>query len=611
MRKILLATQFIFFSMYCAFSQCPGAVLDSSCLGTLLTTGGGICLSVLPPATSGSYYSEDVSFVMPKRIRVTSPITLDVDLENIQVTGMSGLPTGISWSCDAFSSRPCEYNPQSGENLGAVKFCGTPLVPGTYNITVYIHARVNAGTFGRVEQDETYRTVLEVLPDTTGGVSTFSIKPGNKSACDSGTYQFAALYKSNTNYVKYEWDFGNGTRSNDTVPLPQTYSIPGTYKVSLRTIVYNWRVTDFNIVTTDGGRWSGDIEELTTLSIPDFYWKIPSIGYTSPTRSENRTPFWSGLSINIPAGTSSIRYQIWEDDGGPPFGSADDFVAEGDIPCRLGSWAYTDMGSSGFIKFDTVRGEVFFDTVLITVTPKPVISALYYDKDSICSGDSSTLFVNAQSGKSYQWYKDSSVVPLANDTLYVVYNSGLYSIRVTDDASGCFAVSDSIPVYNFTSPPPSLALITPAPGLIANSNFPGAGFGIEWFFNGIKVPGSADPVLNHFGDGAYTARVYNLLNPNCDVVSDVLLISGIISNASYEVLVYPNPSSGVFFIDSEMLKEQTRIQCFNAQGSLVKSIDAQGGENKISLDLENMPKGLYHLQLTNALFYKSLTLFLH
>ena len=592
----MVAISALLLSSSSATSQCPGARLDSVCLGSLLGSGGGICSSVLPSGMVGQHYDQDVSFVMPRTVHVTDPISLDVDLEKINITGMSGLPTGINWSCDAFSHSTCEYFPPSGEALGAIKFCGTPLVAGHYNITVYIHARVNAGTFGRQESDQTYSTSMDVVPDTSGGVGTFSFHPGTTIACDSATYSFSALYRSTTNYVRYEWDYGNGHTSNDTVSEPQHYDSAGVYKVSLRTIVYDWVITDFSIATTDGSTWSGDIEELTTISRPDFYWKILDVGYRSNTINETFTPSWSHKFVRIPAGTGSVHYQIWDEDAGPPFGSADDEVADGHIPCRYGAQAYIDWGSSGFIKFDTVRGNVFYDTILIKVFNTPVSPTLSVTKDSFCTGDSTLLYIPSYPSCSYQWYNDSVIIPLATDNIYTAHSTGNYHVLVTNNESGCAVNSNTRHIGVFNKPRTILAAYI-GPGQIANTNFPGPGYTIEWYRNGVLIAGANSPVLNQAGDGIYTCRVYNTAYPACDESSAPVFVSGIegVDNASAKIAVFPNPAKGLVNIASYL--EGTRmdnISIIDMNGTVVKTYDLNSdGKFEMQLDLSDLASGVY------------------
>lgn len=61
--------------------------------------------------------------------------------------------------------------------------------------------------------------------------------------------------------------------------------------------------------------------------------------------------------------------------------------------------------------------------------------------------------------------------------------------------------------------------------------------------------------------------------------------------------IYPNPSDGVFFIDaSAWALEQFDLSFFNTQGALIlQNTESSGGV--ISLDLRNMPKGVYHLRM--------------
>ena len=103
------------------FAQCPNCVIDN-CSATL--PDGGICNTILPDGTVNQPYDQDESFYMPPTIDF--PPFTGISLRRIKIIGISGLPFGIDWESSRSASND-EYFPSNGDELGCVKFCGTPL----------------------------------------------------------------------------------------------------------------------------------------------------------------------------------------------------------------------------------------------------------------------------------------------------------------------------------------------------------------------------------------------------------------------------------------------------------------------------------------------------
>jgi hypothetical protein len=90
-------------------------------------------------------YTTNISFYMPHTLNQPSLLSQcscnEIDLHEIKITGVGGLPTGINAT---FNNANATYNVAAGDTLGCTNFCGTPLAAGVYPITIYIQARVLA-----------------------------------------------------------------------------------------------------------------------------------------------------------------------------------------------------------------------------------------------------------------------------------------------------------------------------------------------------------------------------------------------------------------------------------------------------------------------------------
>ncbi|WP_185153414.1 FG-GAP-like repeat-containing protein [Fulvivirga lutimaris] len=109
---------------------------------------------------------------------------------------------------------------------------------------------------------------------------------------------------------------------------------------------------------------------------------------------------------------------------------------------------------------------------------------------TLCSGGSVTLSTGNTAGYTYKWMKDGAEAGGATNT-FVASANGVYSLEVTDDASGCAVATNEITVNVLTAPVSSFTLTNPiCVGIDAA------------FTNTSTVDNSATVTYNwNFGDG--------------------------------------------------------------------------------------------------------------
>ena len=158
-----------------AAQACPGCAVNPSCY----VPGGGLCPDSLPAATVAQAYSQDVTFYLPRQIDAgpfSGGLLGIVDLLQLRIDAISGLPFGLNWSCN-MNSNNCTYFPSSNDTLGCVRICGTPVGnPGVYAVTIFVTATVDAGILGPQQAQTSFPNVLVLLPDTTSNLG-FSMAP--------------------------------------------------------------------------------------------------------------------------------------------------------------------------------------------------------------------------------------------------------------------------------------------------------------------------------------------------------------------------------------------------------------------------------------------------
>ncbi|MCB0755108.1 MAG: hypothetical protein KDB98_05905, partial [Flavobacteriales bacterium] len=122
-------------------AQCPGCVIDLNCGVGLNPIEPALCPATLPNAVQGQPYDENATFFMPRDF-TDSGSGQAVTLNSVTVTSVTGMPQGLSYQCD---QPGCAYTVTNDPvtQRGCVKMCGTPAVPGTYNIVIQVVANVS------------------------------------------------------------------------------------------------------------------------------------------------------------------------------------------------------------------------------------------------------------------------------------------------------------------------------------------------------------------------------------------------------------------------------------------------------------------------------------
>ncbi len=312
--------------------------------------------------------------------------------------------------------------------------------------------------------------VLEVTGFQTAPSPPISITPiGSTTVCQGGSVQLEA---TNNVYYTYQW-------KRDGVNIPGAtgrilYATEtGNYSVS---ILYNGcRNTSLPV--------SVNVISLPNISIsPATPQLICTGGNVTFTASSgiNYTYQWRKNNINIPGATGQS------------------YVATSD-----GSYSVRVI-ANGCPTFSPAVN-VFTTT---DIAPPATITAL--SNTTFCAGESVTLA--APAGYTYQWIKDSGLIPGANAMTYVATQAGEYSVRVSN--ATCSNLSNQItvdvkpnPIADI-SPGGNIPLCKPTDGvLLQASQAPGNTY--RWFQNATLLPGETNHTLLVTSPGTYSVSVTN------------------------------------------------------------------------------------------------------
>jgi PKD repeat protein len=190
---------------------------------------------------------------------------------------------------------------------------------------------------------------------------------------------------------------------------------------------------------------------------------------------------------------------------------------------------------------------------IITVNPLPIVNLFALSSSVFCDGDSVILQSNTGTGYSYEWYKNSSILPL--DTLYqkTAFTTGSYSVKITN-SNNCSALSATASVISNTIPTSDFNMVsTLCSSDTATISFNGSassGAFYNWNFDG-------GTVLSGTGQGPYQViwNTAGLKYPSLSVsdnscvsaiTNDTIDIKSVISNITA-------PTTSVCQGDSVML----------------------------------------------------------
>jgi len=595
---------FIHVSLLSAQTGCPGCNIDLTCYDA---DGPTLCPSSLPDGTQGQYYDTDVTFWMPQSF-VYSGVT--VTLLQIVITGITGLPQGISWQANN-SNLTYIITSDPATQRGCVKLCGTPTIPGNFTVNVSVVATVNT-PLGQQIQNESFSLELNILPQP-GGNPYFNYNPA--SGCDEAQVTFEALINIGPpSLTEYEWDFGNGQTSTSQFPAPVLYNSPGIYPVTLQTKVYDHIFSSLT-VSASGNWWTGDIEELFGGQ-PDLYFVLTHGGatYQSNYVSDNNTASFNNLGIVL--SSLSISISVWDYD---PISANDDggtFTFQ--IP-GPGTYNYSTNSPSGggtngqftIVKqLDTIYA--ITDTVLVYTLP-PAVNISVSPALQVCEGQNIVLSVYG--GYNYQWFEnDTLAIPNAQDSVFIVTaTSGLpisrnLKVKIIDPQTGCATMTPSVTVTinpgipsNFSTN--GIVQNVFNPNILTTSFF--GNFTYQWLWNGLPInPGGNSKDLQIPGNGNFSLIITNQYG--CSDTSNIISINNfsvpqLDFQEQLEFSLWPNPSQDIVYLKfSEFNGQNAQLSILDLSGRSIQSwpslkfVDKQG---LLKVDVQSLSSGLYYFKL--------------
>lgn len=545
-------------------AQCPTCTPDLTCTNDTGTPM--ICPAIPPNASTGVYYEQIMTFFIPTDV-VDPSSGVNATLLQLTITDVSGIPFGLEFTLNDADGI---FYPPQGENLGCATICGTPVLPGIYDIVISVTALAEAFGF-QVTQNDSFVVTL-IVEQGPGGTTTFAYD--QSAGCGAIDVDYVSTIGGDASQLTtYTWDFGNGQTGTEADPAPVNYDAPGTYTASLQTVISNYVITSVNLVSVNGN-WMGDVDDFFNSADPYFTINNSSgtVVYTSAT-IDNQTSA-SYANINFILSNPPYTITFWDSDDI----SQDDNLGTSTFNIAVGSQSFNAQNDTeGTINISLSEVSNISASASINVFPQPDASVSVSGDIISCLNDSMPT---------YFWYYNGVLITGESGSSITMSESGYYSVYVQNEF-GCSSLSEpylyctAVEVFwNAATDQLSVEDIYDS---------------YQWFYNGLLLQGAITNYLISPPNGVYEVQVTNSFG--CIVNSNIITINVGVEEIALEnqLNIYPNPVADVLNVQWKNTNESVNLSIRDLSGRLIISERAANG-NAV-LELSNLSSGNYILEL--------------
>jgi hypothetical protein len=302
------------------------------------------------------------------------------------------------------------------------------------------------------------------------------------------------------------------------------------------------------------------------------------------------------VEITVTGGTVSSDYTyIWStDDGLGLVGGNQDQLALG-------------VGTYYLTVTDDNSCEVTTSYALTEPSPVEISKSVY---NAFCTGTNDGVIVLTITGGalpfSYFWTTIDGSGLVATNKHQSGLSAAMYYIRV-DDANGCI-FNDSVEIID----PPEISITSENSTDATDNNSRDGSVTVEATGGTPPLTYTLNPTdeLNYTGifddlnPGEYTVEVSDF--NDCGPVESITLTVGAI-NSIYDILlgenilIYPNPTSSILFIDFDNMDDAFSVQIINISGQVVYTDELESSQMEVpSIDMSNYSNGFYFIRIYNS-----------
>ncbi len=470
------------------FSQASG------CIATILVTvnitpsaiGGpsNVCtnstISLSNPYSGGSWTSRDASIAAASTLSGA-------------VTGVSAGSTDIVYTLSGCSAtKTITVDPQPGAvvtPLGDTMLCpgGFVVLSASYGSTYRYQWSGSSGTISGATNDYYLATTGSNYQVTVTNsfncssvsrVTAVSVNPATATLTYTGASSICSNSSATLNAnlgvgLTYQW-LNSGTAISGATSATLMTSASGNYEV---------------IVANAAG--CSDISSavsITAIPAPD-----ATLGLSGPLS------FCTGTSLTMSAYTGTgLTYQ-WQSSGTNITGAT--------------NASYTTTTSGNFQVVITSPFPCTSTSTVVAASSVPLSSAAIsvIGSSTICFGGTSTIYVPAVAGDTYQWYRNGVAIAGANAASYVAPAAGLYTARVTNVAGCANTTSPAFEVYALDNPyviaRSRSSFCWGGNALLGLSAGGTIGVTFQWQYNGVDIAGATNNIYYATATGSYACTI--------------------------------------------------------------------------------------------------------
>ncbi len=316
----------------------------------------------------------------------------------------------------------------------------------------------------------------------------------------------------------------------------------------------------------DIGIWN---RALTPCEITQLY----NSGAGASTISSSSNSICAGSSVTLTANSSGATNYLWNTSA-----TSSAIVVSPSV-----TTIYTVSATN------TVTGCSY--TAAITQSVSPVNLNITSSNSITCSGNAATLTANGNS-TSYFWNTSATTSVIAVSPTVTTS----YTVFGTNAVSGCTAsaaITQSVATLNLSTTT-SNSLICPGNPATLTVN----GNATSYFWNTSAT--ASVIVVNPTVTTTYTVFATNAVTgctATAVIMQNVSLCTGLKNSImDNEIEIYPNPTSGIVFLD--MIDETTEIEVTNSLGKVIYK--NKTASNKQEVDLSRQINGVYFIKLKTA-----------
>ncbi len=473
------------------------------------------------------------------------------------------------------------------------------------------------------------------------------------NACEGAPITFTDASTLPGGSPTYVWDFGNNSPNGTGASTAKQYAQPGIYAVTL-TVDVNGCVDKVTKYVTQAPRaipsftvdlgecdnktvgfknastapsfglasylWSfGDASQATGINVNHTYFNyntynatlyaqtdlgcVDSISKTVTLKESPKADFTIGggactnetvlltNTTNVPAGsTNTYEWNFGDANTSSLTDPTHSYPAQGTYTIELKS--YSTNGCEGVT------------TKTVTVGEKPVSDFVVND---VCAGNA-TIFTNNSTVSSgalnYQWDLGNSNTPTTTDATTTYASAGSYNVSLI--ATGVNGCSDTTTKTAEVFPIPTVDIIPAS----ANTGNGGIRFATsatnvtyKWFFGDGGTSDVQNPTYIYPFASKWTVRLVVVSPDGCvnstttDVVVNPLSVQGAEQG---NFVVYPNPTSGLFYVKYDGQAGVDNIRVTDILGKVIANYQTEIGSDAVAFDLSSQSAGVYFITLTDV-----------